>query len=266
MGEAAAQSPAAANEKYESLADDSVGGMPAAEAAPPPPAPMAPPAAPTGMLAQNHAPTAPVHGKKPDAPTSTQATSDPKAVASDVAPISQMLIYTATLNVAVYEVNKSLTAVEELARQMGGFLAMRSDRQITIRVPVARFDDTMKKLEGQGDVLHRDVKVEDVTEQFLDVMLRLRNARQVRERIVQLLAESKTVQDSLAVERELERLSGEIERLEGRVKFLRDRALYSTITVSFEAIQVSDVKHDKVFQLPFPWLSDLGLGRLMNLR
>ncbi|MBI5532565.1 MAG: DUF4349 domain-containing protein [Deltaproteobacteria bacterium] len=202
---------------------------------------------------------------KPNEP-STQPTTptQPKEVA-DAAPIMQMLIYTARLTMAVFEVDKSLAGVETLAREMGGFLARRSDREIVIRVPTAKFFDALKKLDGMGDTLHKDVQVEDVTEQYLDISLRLKNAREVRDRIAALLANAKTVEDSLRVERELERLSAEIERMEGRLKFLRDRAAYSTITISFQPVQVEDLQRQKVFRLPFPWLSEMGLGRLLNL-
>jgi hypothetical protein len=187
-------------------------------------------------------------------------------VATDAVQIQQLLVYTAQLRMAVFEVAKALNEVEALARSLGGFLAQRTDNEITIRVPVEQFDDAMKGISGKGDVLTRNVQVQDVTEEFLDLSLRLKNARQVRERIVQLLASSKNVEESLAVERELSRLSAEIERIEGRLKYLRDRARYSTITVSFQPVAVDDERVGRVFQLPFPWLQELGLGRLMNLR
>lgn len=210
---------------------------------------------------------APVAKDKPaEATPAPGQPAEPAQIASDVAPIQQMLIYTAQLRMAVFETSKSLAAVEDLARELGGFLAHRADNQITIRVPVQRFDEAMKRISGQGDVLSRNVQVEDVTEQFLDISLRLKNARQVRDRIAALLANAKTVEESLKVEQELNRLSEEIERLEGRLKYLSDRAHYSTITVTFEPVRTDDANPNRVFQLPFPWLEDLGLGRLMTLR
>lgn len=197
--------------------------------------------------------------------TSPNRTSQDTAIASDAVPISQVLIYTAHLTMAVFEVEKALNDVESLARTLGGFMARRRDTEITIRVPVAQFDDALTGIASKGDMLTRDVQVQDVTEEFLDVTLRLRNARQVRERIVQLLANAKNVKESILVERELNRLSGEIERLEGRIKYLRNRARYSTITVRFRPEQVDDVPN-QAFHLPFPWLQDLGLSRLMSLQ
>lgn len=175
-----------------------------------------------------------------------------------------MLIYTAQIAMAVFEVNESLSKVETLARELGGFLAKRDDRTITIRVPVARFDEAVQRLESVGDMLHRNVAVEDVTEQFLDLEIRMRNARAVRERLEKLLEKAATVEESVLLEKELGRVAGEIERLEGRMKYLRDRAAFSTITVSFqprprESIDPSGPK------LPVSWLNELGLSRLLNL-
>jgi hypothetical protein len=199
------------------------------------------------------------------APSTKPSDKAPKpTVASDAIPIQQVLIYTAQLSMAVFQVDKALGEVETLARNLGGFLSHRTDTQITIRVPAAQFDEALKGIAGMGDVLTRNVQVEDVTEEYLDVTLRLKNARQVRERIAQLLANAKNVEESLEVERELHRLSAEIERLEGRLKYLSNKAQYSTITVTFRPEQVDDVR--PAFQLPFPWLRELGLGRLMNLR
>jgi predicted nucleic acid-binding Zn-ribbon protein len=132
-------------------------------------------------------------------------------------------------------------------------------------VPTAKFFEVVKKLEAIGDLLHKDVQVEDVSEEFRDASLRLKNARQVRDRLAALLANAKTVEESLKVERELERLSAEIERLEGRLKYLRDRATYSTITISFQPTQPQELQRQKIFKLPFPWLSEMGLGRLLTL-
>lgn len=213
-----------------------------------------------GTVAEKPAKAAPPassdpHGTKPQEPE----------IATDAVPIEQVLIYTAQFRMAVFEVDEALDDVEALARSLGGFLSRRTDTEITIRVPAAQFDDALNGIAAKGDVLTRNVQVEDVTEEYLDVTLRLKNARQVRERIAQLLADAKSVEESLEVERELNRLSGEIERLEGRLKFLRNRARYSTITVTFQPERVDEVP-SSAFQLPFPWLRELGLGRLMNLR
>jgi len=175
-----------------------------------------------------------------------------------------MLIYTASMNLAVFQVAEASKLVETMARESGGFLARRDDTSVQIRVPASKFEDIMKRLEKLGDVLHRNVVAEDVTEQFMDAEVRLKNARAVRDRLAQLLEKATNVEDSLAIEKELTRVGTEIETLEGKLKYLRDRAQYSTITVSFQPKQSDNVKANAV-RLPVDWLNQLGLGRLLSL-
>jgi hypothetical protein len=174
-----------------------------------------------------------------------------------------MLIYSAQITMAVFEVNKGLANVEELGREMGGFLARRDDTAITIRVPVGRFPEAVKRIEKMGDMLHRNVTAEDVTEEFRDVEVRLKNSRAVRDRLEQLLQKAVKVEESVIIEKELARVTQEIEQMEGRIKFLKDRAAFSTITVTFEAHRQENVA--STFKLPVGWLGELGLGRLLSL-
>lgn len=220
-------------------------------------APAPPPPPPAGVkIAQN---TGGQGDKKTDA-SPAPAEKDAGKAPGQRSPI---LIYTATFQMAVFEVSNSLAEVDRITREIGGFITKRTDRQITVRVPAARFYETVGRLEKLGDVTQRDVAAQDVTEEYLDTEVRLRNARAMRDRLEQLLAKATTVQDSLMIERELNRVASEIERMEGRLKYLRDRAAFSTITVSFEPRRV--VTPPPSVRLPFPWLTRHGLARLLSL-
>ena len=175
-----------------------------------------------------------------------------------------MLIYSAHITMAVFEVNASLAKIEAIGRDLGGFLAKRDDRSATIRVPAARFEEAVKRVEDVGDLLHRNVAAEDVTEKFHDLEIRLTSARAVQKRLTELLARATKVEESIAIERELDRITGEIERVEGKMKFLRDRAAFSTITVSFQPKPKEQVGNKGV-RLPVSWLHNLGLRRLLSL-
>ncbi|XXT21684.1 DUF4349 domain-containing protein [Sorangium sp. So ce429] len=250
----------------------------AAPASPPTPAPApkvtqaapspAPP--PPGPVAQTAAPKPAPPGPAPQPATTPAAPAaqgtpgaQQGAAAASEAP-APLLIYTAQIAMAVFEVGASLGKVEALARELGGFLARRDDRTITIRVPAARFDEALKRLEGLGDMLQRNVVAEDVTEEFLDLGVRIRNARAVRDRLEKLLEKAAKVEESIQLERELARVAGELERLEGRLKFLRDRVAFSTLTVSFQPRSTETITPSGP-RLPIDWLNELGLSRLLNL-
>lgn len=175
---------------------------------------------------------------------------------------TQLIVYTARVTMAVYQVDTGLAAVEKIARDMGGYLALKRDREITIRVPRARFDPALAAIDKIGDVVHRDIQAQDVTDEYVDLEIRIKNARAMQARLKQLL-EKAAVKEALEIEKELARVTQELELLEGKLKLLHDKIAYSTITVTFEprgsAIQATRIR------LPFPWLGQLGLPSLLTL-
>lgn len=213
-------------------------------------APPAPPAAEAGSSGAV-APTGDAEHAPGPAPTATDAVAGP------------LLIYTARLSVGVYEASKSIDAVEALARQAGGYLVIRDDTTITVRVPAARFDEVLAKVTAIGDVLTRNVEVRDVTEEYYDLETRLRNQEVVLRRLHELLLRANTVDDALKVEAELARVATEVEQLKGRLKLLRELVTYSTITVTFASTATESI--GKKVDLPFTWLGSLGLSNLLSL-
>jgi hypothetical protein len=191
-----------------------------------------------------------------------EAPADP-SIAKDAPHETSMLIYTAHVTMAVYQVEPGLANVENIARDLGGYLATRGDTEITVRIPRARFDEALRRVGLSGDVLHKELSAEDVTDAFVDLEVRLKNARNMRDRLAELLKRA-DVKAALEIEKELGRITGEIEQMEGKLKVLRDRIAYSTITVTFQGRGAGALR-DMPLRLPFPWLSELGLPRLLSL-
>jgi hypothetical protein len=176
-----------------------------------------------------------------------------------------LLIYNATMHLSVFEVEQNLRAVGQAAEELHGFLVSQNDRSITIRVPAAQFRDALARIEQLGDVIHRNVEAQDVSEEFRDLHIRLRNAEATMRRLHALLERAERVEDALHVQRELARVTEEVERMRGRLRFLQHRLAFSTITVHFQPRPQETVSPD-IFRLPFPWLDELGLRTLLNLR
>jgi hypothetical protein len=233
------------NQLDQAIANADVAPSPAS----PPPAPIstptpAPPAQPASV------PFAP--GPAPaGSPYATEATHE-----------ASMLAYSADLTLAVYQVDRSLDAVEQVATDTGGYLAQRSDAQVQIRVPRPRFLEALGRVEKLGDVLHRNVSAEDVTDEFVDLGLRLKNARETRDRLAELLKQA-TVKDAVEIEKELAKVTEVIEQIEGRLKVIRDRVGFSTIAVSLQATAPATVRTSAI--LPFAWLDTMGLAPLLSV-
>ncbi|MBE7479468.1 MAG: DUF4349 domain-containing protein [Polyangiaceae bacterium] len=221
-----------------------------------------------GGMAQATPPGPPAMKKEapPGVPDAATAGKEQAAVAtgSDGKSVAgPLLIYKAQLYMAVFETKKAIDAVEKLAKDNGGYLVSREDTRITVRVPAGKFDGALDEVAKMGDLLHRNVNVQDVTAEYTDLAIRMRNLEVMRERLEELLKKAAKVEEALAVERELERVAGELERIKGRLKLLRELVTFSTITVEFQPRPVDHV--DSKVRLPFPWLDRLGLGDLLRL-
>jgi hypothetical protein len=237
--------PAAEATGRNELAAPSAGAAPAKGAPPPPPPP------PPGVQQ-------PPGEKKP-----ADAAKDMQHAEGTEAPHeTSMLIYTARVTMAVYQVEQGLVAVEKIARDNGGYLALKRDKEITIRVPRNRFEPALAQIDKIGDVLHRDIQAQDVTDEFVDTEIRIKNGRAMQARL-KILLDKANVKEALEIEKEMRRVTEELELLEGKLKLLKDKIAYSTITVAFEP-RGSTIQSTRI-KLPFPWLTQLGLPTLLQL-
>jgi hypothetical protein len=153
-----------------------------------------------------------------------------------------MIIRTGTARVQVDSLEAAIASVRSLAQQLGGQLANLSvqtgedrNRQATleVKVPAARFDEALGRLEPLGDVESVEVQAQDVGEEYVDIAARVANARRLEERLIQLLdTRTGKLADVLNVERELARVREEIDRMEGRLRYLRSRIAVSTLTLT----------------------------------
>lgn len=106
--------------------------------------------------------------------------------------------------------------------------------QTILKVLPKDFDTVFAKLKELGKVDSERITSEDVTEEYVDLEARLKNAKVVRMRLLAILEEkARTVKDILEVERELSRVGEEIETIEGRMKFLDRQVDLATITVNY---------------------------------
>jgi hypothetical protein len=202
------------------------------------------------------------------APPPSPAPAPPRSPAmakevNDAPHSAAMLVYTANLSLAVFQVTEGMDSVEEIGRDVAGYLSNRGDSALTIRVPRDHFRDAVSRIERLGDVIHRDIKAEDVTDAFVDLAARLKNAYAMRDRLVELLHKA-TVKEAIDIQKELGRITEQIEQMEGQMKLLQDKTAFSTIAVSFSPVQDQTV-HDTTLLAPFPWLEKLGLQVLLNV-
>lgn len=162
--------------------------------------------------------------------------------AGDPSAVPSMIIKTGHVSLEVDSLEPALADLRQVAQRVGGFVANMSiqggqeqtrSAMAEIRIPAARFDDAMSGIVAAGKLEGSNVSSEDVGEEFVDMTARMKNARRLEERLIELLAtRTGKLSDVLTVERELARIREEIERYEGRLRYLRTRASVSSITVN----------------------------------
>ena len=172
-----------------------------------------------------------------------QAGSDPlQSIGQFNTGASSMMIRTGQAFIEVEQLDPAVLKVRQLAAQVGGFIANSSItggrdqiRQATfeLKIPAAKYDETVGSLERIGKVETVSSSAQDVGEEFVDITARVANARRLEDRLLSLLANrTGKLDEVLRVERELARIREEIERYEGRLRYLSSRVAMSTLTIT----------------------------------
>lgn len=154
----------------------------------------------------------------------------------------QMLIKKATLSFDVKDYAEARKRIVNIIRNNDAYISSeyesKSDYQISntmqIRVASDKFESLIDSLIGQANNLdQKNITVEDITEEFVDVEARLNAKRQVEKRYLEILRKAESVSDILEVEQKLGQIREEIEAREGRLKFLSHQVSLSTINLTF---------------------------------
>ena len=162
--------------------------------------------------------------------------------ASRLPTVGPSVIKTGELRVRVpnEEFRRSVQDVVSIAgRYPGGFVLSTSIEgvearfgTIVIRVPARSFERALTDLEALGEVQSENVTGQDVTQEFVDLEARLRNARSQEAVLLRLMDKASTVTDTIRVQGELQTVQLEIERLTGQLRYLEDQTSLGTLTVS----------------------------------
>ena len=107
-------------------------------------------------------------------------------------------------------------------------------KDLKIRIPAKNFDafinDTSKGIDYFDQ---KEISSEDVTEEFIDVLARIKTKKVLEERYLQLLSKATKVAEMIEVEQQLSTIREEIEAKEGRLNYLKNQVSQSTISINF---------------------------------
>ena len=176
----------------------------------------------------------------------------------DSAPADRLTIENASLALEIRDYDNWLGALEIQVSNFGGSLQSVSSRalhenvqtgRLVVRIPSKQMNAFVGYVKGSALTVERESRSEsDVSTEFFDLEARITNKIQTEKRFREILEKATTVEEVLAVERELSRLREEIDRLQGRKKQLQSRIEMSTVTVEWhEPYSVGSLPEGKGF-------------------
>jgi len=193
---------------------------------------------------------------KPE-PTARPGTGDP-AVEDPRKDIGgRMIIYTATMRVAVFNLEDALEKAESLPERYGGYVHSMNASEIVLKIPARKLRTAMTELAGYGTVESKSLNTQDVSAEYVDIESRIRALEGTHKQLLELLGKARTVDEALHVRQALDQVGAELEVLKGRMRQLDSLISFSTLTLSlYERGPHTPTPSSND---PFHWVDELGV-------
>lgn len=143
-------------------------------------------------------------------------------------------IMNAYLEITVEDVVSTEKEISKRVLDSGGWIVSSDlywgEISLVVKVPAKNFESFLADSEKIGEVDSKSVTADDVTESYYDLKGRIENKIILRDRFRAYLEKANSMDDILAVERQLNDVTTEIEQLEGSFLGLSRDIDYSTVT------------------------------------
>jgi hypothetical protein len=179
-------------------------------------------------------------------PAPAAAHSAASGAAVDVAAVSSgvtatRVVKTGSLDLQVRrgQVQPTIAKIVSLVNQMNGYVSQSRtdnvvgspDGEVTLRMPVANFDETVADAARLGHETSLTTNAHDVTGRFVDLGARLSALKRTRSTYLTILGRATTIGSTLAVQQRVDDVQQQIEELQGQLKVLRNQSADGTLTV-----------------------------------
>ena len=155
----------------------------------------------------------------------------------------RMIVRTGEMSLVVEDVIDARDETAQLAARFGGYVVSsrisgeEEDMRgwISIRVPDDKFEQALAELRDLAvRVKSESTSSRDVTEEYVDMESRLKNAEATEQQYLTLLEKATEVEDILRIYESLSRVRQEIEQIKGRMQYLERTSSMSLIEVRLE--------------------------------
>ncbi|NVB39182.1 DUF4349 domain-containing protein [Pseudenhygromyxa sp. WMMC2535] len=169
----------------------------------------------------------------------------------------RFVVYTAQMQIEVYDREASVTIAEQLPARFGGWLQERRDTMLVLRIPAEHLEEVMAAIGELGVVTSSRLQAEDVTAEYTDLESRIRVLEETQAQLQLLLDRAKNVEQALEVRKALDQVTMELEVARARMRELSKSVAFSTLTLHFfqRGPEVATPSSND----PFRWVDELGV-------
>lgn len=169
----------------------------------------------------------------------------------------RQIIYTADMQVSVFNVEDTMKKAEALPETFGGWIQARSEGYVQMKIPARRLREAMDEITKWGRVDRKSLQASDVTAEYVDLESRIRVLRSTQAQLLELLTKAKTVEETLNVRKALDQVTMELEVALGRMRQLESQIAFSTLTLNL--VEQGPHLPNPSSNDPFPWVDLLGV-------
>jgi len=167
----------------------------------------------------------------------------------EAASVERMVIKNADLRIVVADPEAKMTAIQEMAEEMGGYVVSSNIYQtyttnnvqvpegnVTIRVPAEKLDEALGQIKADAvEVQAETVSGEDVTRDYVDLQSRLKTHEQAAEQLSEILEQKTESAEVIEVFNQLVYHREQIELIKGQMKYIEESAAFSAVSVHITA-------------------------------
>lgn len=155
---------------------------------------------------------------------------------------NRKLIRNAIVQLEIVSFDDAVQKITAFANEEHGYVATTNSEkqangklrgQVIVKVQPENLDHFLQKVRALGELKNQTLGTEDVTKAYFDTDARLKNARVMEQRLIEMLkTKMGKVADLLQVEKELGRVREEIEKMQGELKYWDSQVQFATVTIS----------------------------------
>ena len=154
---------------------------------------------------------------------------------------NRKLIRNAQVELEIVSFDAAVQKITAFANEERGYVATtNSEKQangklrgtVVVKVVPENLDRFVQRNRDLGELKNQTLGTEDITKAYFDTDSRLKNARVMEQRLIDMLKKkSDDINDLLQVERELGRVREQIEQMQGELKYWDSQVQFATVTI-----------------------------------